>query len=540
VRLVPRLLACHVLAVTSLFSSFAEGSVRKVVLSGDQVPGAGGAQLELLANAVFSRGGFVAIFGKLGGAYVDDATSLAIWSGHADDALRLIAREGDPASTSGTGSLNRIDFNSYTGDSLRVNNAGKIAFFGYDKGEAIDSTSNELIWTADFNGSVTQVARTGDAAPGTNGKAFRSLAPQYSGPFVELNNAGEVAFVGRLSFDHEVFDPGDKGIWSDRGGTMELIVRVGDNVPNATGATYSDIYDVQLNDVGNIAFGGEFVEAGYTLDRDFGLWSSDRTLGMRMVYRRGDLIDGSSGRQISGTFDSTLTALGQVAMIPGFDGPDSSAQGVWIEHPGVGLQKVLTPSDFTRSGERVGSFKNCCLTTNDVGGVGFTTDQGGNWAMTVDGDIRQVADTGMSAPGLPNTTFDNMNSPKLNNHGKAAFETILRTRTFTPGHTEPAVSIADSIWAETVSGELKPIFTQGDVIDVEDGPSVDLRTVQRLALLGIDDRGRVAALLFFTDHSRGVFISDVAAIPEPVAIVEIALALLGMVLTKRTLKTRDG
>ena len=80
----------------------------------------------------------------------------------------------------------------------------------------------------------------------------------------------------------------------------------------------------------------------------------------------------------------------------------------------------------------------------------------------------------------------------------------------------------DGLWAEDVFGNLTLIVREGDQIDVDEGPLVDLRTVSRIEFSdftsGINDAGQIGFFATFTDGGQGIFVSNAVAVPEPTSI----------------------
>jgi hypothetical protein len=96
------------------------------------------------------------------------------------------------------------------------------------------------------------------------------------------------------------------------------------------------------------------------------------------------------------------------------------------------------------------------------------------------------------------------------------------------------VAGGSGIWATDKNGVLQLIVAAGSLIDVDNGLGVDLRTVSSVSMVAnesfnggignedgvasaFNDRGQLAFSATFTDGSRGVFVSDVVAVPEPAA-----------------------
>jgi hypothetical protein len=113
-----------------------------------------------------------------------------------------------------------------------------------------------------------------------------------------------------------------------------------------------------------------------------------------------------------------------------------------------------------------------------------------------------------------------LNTPALNSGGRLAFMNTLKS-----GGGGVTIDNYVGIWAEDIDGVLRLIARTGDVVDVDDGPLADLRTISELSFIaagneddgwptGFNARGDVAYFAAFTDGSAGVFVSSLAAVPE--------------------------
>ncbi|MCH8839967.1 MAG: PEP-CTERM sorting domain-containing protein, partial [Planctomycetes bacterium] len=217
----------------------------------------------------------------------------------------------------------------------------------------------------------------------------------------------------------------------------------------------------------------------------------------------------------------------------GVDGTNN--HGIWSEGGGAGLALVAREGDSapgTPSGVNFRGF--CCVRVlNGAGqtaflgtltGTGVTSSNDrGIWSEGGGAGLALVAREGDSAPGTPSgvnfRTFNIPNIPVLNGAGQTAFLGFL-TGTgvdFTNDH---------GIWAEDLSGSLSLVARAGDLLDIDDGPGVDLRTISDLIFTadsgnedgranGFNDLGQLVFGATFTDGSQGVFVSDLVAVPEP-------------------------
>lgn len=105
---------------------------------------------------------------------------------------------------------------------------------------------------ARINGNLATVATVGENAVGTDGR--------FSGiDNLQLNNLGQLAFVGSLSGDN-VNDSNDVGIWFYENGNLELLARDGEVIDGVTATMGSDIIanpermPIALNNNGDLMF----------------------------------------------------------------------------------------------------------------------------------------------------------------------------------------------------------------------------------------------------------------------------------------------
>jgi hypothetical protein len=125
-------------------------------------------------------------------------------------------------------------------------------------------------------------------------------------------------------------------------------------------------------------------------------------------------------------------------------------------------------------------------------------------------------------PGLPDgVVLDQLLGTGINNAGQL----LLRAQLRGPGFEQ--IQNRDAVWLFDAEGEAHLLARSGQVIAVDDGTSLTLRTIARVFTeegdatggqsTGLNDAGQVALLIRFTDGSSGVFRSEPIPVPEPAA-----------------------
>jgi hypothetical protein len=181
-----------------------------------------------------------------------------------------------------------------------VNEAGTIAFGALLSGVAPGTTDS--IWTHDGS-DFKLVVQAGSPAPGAgSGVAFGS------------GNMGLTAFndLGRIAFTSGLVGPGvnsanEWGLWVQEFDGLHLVQREGAGVAPGTPFPIRDIFQVSMNNVGNVAFTANLLRPDSD-PLDYGLWLYGPD-GVRLVARHGDLFEVNPGdfRQINqvNIFDGT-------------------------------------------------------------------------------------------------------------------------------------------------------------------------------------------------------------------------------------------
>jgi hypothetical protein len=208
--------------------------------------------------------------------------------------------------------------------------------------------------------------------------------------------------------------------------------------------------------------------------------------------------------------------------------------------PGAGTG-VVFHRDFFPNPLGLNNLGQIALNAKLTGSSVTSANDTGMWSSGGGAGLELVAREGDPAAGTQNgvvfgerevdTTMGSYETNSLNNWGQMAFVGRLTGPSITPANNS-------AIWAQDREGMLQLIIRTGDMLDVDDGPGVDLRTVKSLAssyIQGvvqyvqhgpkINDLGQVQFHAIFTDGSQGIFVSNLIAVPE---LSSIGLAVIGL------------
>ncbi|MEX2092814.1 MAG: choice-of-anchor tandem repeat NxxGxxAF-containing protein [Pirellulales bacterium] len=501
------------------FSTATSGEMlRTVALTGDQAPGLpAGVTYGRLIGPVMNSAGQIAFTADLSGTGVNSTNNSSIWS-EGSGTLALVAREGSHA----PGAQEGVTFRDFNDLFPQLNDAGQIAFVASLSGNSVDSTNGEGIWSGGTN-SLALVIRSDDPAPGMpNGTKFVTWNP-YN---VYLDNAGKVAitaviagegfsgphgpnassiWVGdsnslslvtregasapgtpdgvdfhqfyfdtpvysttsRIAFAVDVGGPGvdgtnREGIWSGSADSQTLLTRAGNHAPGTPNSTnFAFFGEYTVNSAGRTMFRAYLTGAGVDDTNEFGVWS-DRSGSLALLAREGDHVPGMpDGTNFKDLYFPYMNSTGQIAFVATLAGGDvdnTNAVGLWSDRSGI-LELVC------RSGDRPPS----------------------------------------TPSGIEFIDFDNI---VLNSAGQMAFVGYIRG--------EGIHNFNDfGVWAEDRWGTLRLIGRVDDALQVAPG---DIRTIDSIFLSGFNDAGQLAFWARFTDGSQGIFITNLAAVPEPTSL----------------------
>lgn len=501
------------LAATTLFVAASEGqSIRTVAVSGQPATALGQDVFHSrLSTPTINQHGDLAFVGTVSGSSVQDDNNQIVWK-EVDGDLVAVAREGDPAPETGS---------FFSGlNSPALNNLGEVAFHGTLTGGDAVAVNGRGVWSEGGGSGLSLVARAGMLAPGANEAfdEFGSILRQ-----VALDDRGDTLLYATLGSEGTAGD----GIWINRPDIgLALVARSGQSAPGTAGLFRALSNTNALNGVGQIAFFGLLERTGdVTLLNDSGIWQATGVEAPTLSFREGDPIPRTS-LVLGGSGAPALNDRGDTAFFAFLNGPDTfnSNKSIWKQKAGQAAEIVVrtgnpapgTEAVFDSLSAPVLNAEGQIMFLGVLRGMGVDSENDrGLWKEGAAG-IELVAREGDPAPGM-DAEFFSPNRFVINARGQVAFDGLART--------EEGLSTS-GIWAQDASGELRLIVGTGDVIDVDNGPGVDLRTVSIPSIVGFsgnedgklsgfNDLGQIAFYTTFTDRTSGVFVANLVAIPEP-------------------------
>jgi hypothetical protein len=202
---------------------------------------------------------------------------------------QLLVREGDVApGTMGATFANGSGTWS-AGVSGNVFNRNGLAAFNTSLvgGDVTGTTDDGAIYVGGV-GSLTMMVREGSAAPGTD-----ATFGVFNNSSLQMNNNNRIAFQGSLTGGTST-TADDTGVWTNHGGTLQLVVREGQVMPGTGGSVASSFSGTTMyfNDAGQILFttslsGGTLTSSSW--------WAWDAGQGLIPVLLPGDSFEIAPG-----------------------------------------------------------------------------------------------------------------------------------------------------------------------------------------------------------------------------------------------------
>ena len=496
----------------------ADHLVRTIALSGTLAPGAQGAMFRSFSSPQINNLGRVAFTAQQIGPGIrppnDGITERGVWSEGLGSGLELVTRADDIAPGTDGKIFRRVFLSA-------LNDEGQVVIDGTVIG---GSREDQGLWILRSRSQLELIVRENDPTPWINGARFSETGA--FGPY--FNERGQVIFEQGIRDIPETQYESDVLQWSN-GSVRPLNIKNGMALEIA-GVSVNRIDHISVNEAGYVSFAAYLQGVGVTPDNDWAVFVRDLDGGIRLIVREGDAPPGSANDQLVKTFAfqnvstsrlGLATFLADVAPLPDM-APTGTNRGIWSERIGDSLELLAKAGDplAGEPGIKLYPFR---LATNDSGKVAFFGGLSGQ-SVTSENDVALlsegfgtgfeiVARSGSPVPGVADAVFQQLDDLDINNSGQLMFWAKV---------SGPGISAAndDGIWAQNREGIVQLVVREGMEIDVDDGSGVDLRTVSTFNSLGIprsnfNDRGQIVFAVNFTDRTSGIFVSNVAAVPEP-------------------------
>ena len=455
---------------TSIFS------LAKAGTDGSFGPGLGaGVNFFIFGAPSLNDTGDLTFFGRaIGPGVMAGQNGFGIWTTN-NSGTNLLAREGTARSFDpglGPGLVFSAPINTPVFGTPVNNDAGRAAFFG-----SLNRTFDERgIWIVDEGNSPLAVALEGTdglLGPGLGaGVAFRSIPSPLVFPLA-LNASGMVVFFSSIEGPGVMPNVNDRALFTTTGGTPSVLARSGTDGPLGPGFgpnTHFTGFNARfiINDNSDIAFRASV----QGIQNGHGIW-------------------------VAGTSDPSPVAISNT------DGPLGPNLG-----PGVHFS-AINPHQFNDNGQ--------IAFASTITGTGVTNNNNrGIWMFDENASsiVARTGTDGLLGPNLGSgVMFNSFGSLALNNNGHVAFWATL---------TGSDVNSDNNVgfWA-VVDGETILVLREGEPIDVDPTPSIDLRTIDGFSFAitpgskggnqVFNEDGLLTFELVFTDGSSGIF---TASIPE--------------------------
>jgi len=495
---------------------------------------------------VINDAGQVAFSGDARPQLTPQLPTSAVWAERAGQGLQIVAREFAQAPGTPAGTV----FNGLNLRPFQFNNAGEVGFMRGVSGAGVDGSNDAGIWLERGPGNLQLALRELDAAPGTpTDVKFGILSPPV------VNDACEMSVVAYL-VGPGVTDFNRFGIWTDAGdaGNLRLLVRDGQQVPGLpSGVRFLSVSNPFLNSAGENLFLTGLFGPGINSTNEVGLWSSTSSGVLRLVAREGDQPPSlPAGAQFGFMSPDVLrfNDAGQSAFHSRLQGAavdNSNDESLWMEVADNQLHLVA------REGQ---------LAPEIPGGVIF----GSLTPLSLNQGGRLFFNGQLAGPGVDHT---NQYANYLYDATTGSYDLIVRHQDPAPGmgdgwsirqvnymalndnndvvvyaQASDGVGIVDGLWSWKPGGDLQLLLRQDDLIDVDNGPGSDLRSLWFLRTLynaegypgSFNHRGELAVEMRFNDGTGGVF---VITIPEPSTVAMCAIAIVALLRSTRRSNRRS-
>lgn len=323
-------------------------------------------------------------------------------------------------------------------------------------------------------GSIRTVALSGQLAPGGNGATFSS----FNSSSIALLSDGRGAFSAKLSVGAAgVTATSDSGIWAEKDGVLNLVVREGESAPGTPGgAVFGELSIGRWNSSGDLAFEAPLQTGtgGVTSSNDTGIWANVGN-GLQLIAREGSPAPGTPSGVVFGDsfLGPSLNADGELALTANLKtgvGPATTAnnEGIWVMRGGQPLSLLVREGQQTSANSGLVTIGGSNLDLTNLsypeidtlgrvsfnghvieGGTGFWSERTGSLELTYR--------SGMQAPNaVPGVKFFSFGGfPYTNANGHYSDQ-----HTLTGGDVSDVFDNGRGIYNDA-SGDLKEIARGG-------------------------------------------------------------------------------
>ena len=501
---------------------------QKIIVSGEPAPGTEPGVVISAFTGPYTHpepgpridaAGRVSFFAFVTGPGVTAANGSGIWS-QASGVLTLSARAGQQAAGAAPG----VVFSAFTADigpSAPAFGGAGTDFAATLTGPGVESSNAYGLWAKSTSG-LQLLARAASPAPGTPaGVLFAELLYLASG-----FEADRALVIGDLT-GPGVSSANDEGFWTDRTGSLALLLREGSQAPGLpTGVVFGGgqflgspypFRSQRVNREGRLAVQANLLGPGVGTFNNETIYA-ERSGQLTLILREGDPAPGAGGGATFGgnsvnlqNYSLSFNSLGQVAFDVMLGGSRNGTTTLYSDHRGS-LAPVVMPGDPAPGTNR--SFGLLVTPTlSDGGKIAFraSLSDAGTWPpfgvwWDQPGTLSALVVPGQQVPGRPQgVTFAGINFLHgFNAAGQIAFSGEIADAA---SGTFPTVLVLAG-----PTGQMRVVAQQDQPFDVA-GDGSDLRVVSGITAGGLSENGVVVFRLDFTDGTSGIFTAAASASP---------------------------
>jgi hypothetical protein len=487
-----------------------QGVMTAVAVAGVEAPGTGGARFRTPGwPIVLTDEGKTLFYGHLvNGPGVTFDNDYGIWAGSPGD-IRLLARKSDPA----PGVPPDVNYSLFFAN---PHSSGLMGFSASLSGDGVDELNGSAAWVGpvDDPAGLEVVARGGDLAAGLDdGARFSSVGTPA------VNADGQFALFATATMEGTP-TAHSAGIWAATADELHLVAVAAAPAPGAPGRFFDFFSGPRLNNAGQILFAASLTaDSDEEYLSDAGIWAGPASSAeIDAVVRE--------GWQASG-FETGVIFRGSAP------GDEVTYDPFGVPVLGGGGHVAFRATIF---GDGV-DFDH-----NDGVWISTPLNSGG------EAELMLLAREGDHPPGTPDGThfhgifsgddllpaFEN---PSLNASGQIAFEALT---------TGPLGEFGRGIWVTDRLGRLHLVAHTGDDFLVAPGDVRQIALVKLHSggsseegiLAPLNDAGRLAFAVSFTDGTEAVFVATIVPEPCTAALFLVAMALVRFVIPQRGSRRR--